>query len=222
MQCCILANSFVDVKAHNHEPTNPVWHGYCEQAKKSRMKKSFILLSMVFLSLFAQAQMARSVIKTRPFAPITNNLYLAYEGVISPQFSLQAEVSYKWATDRLLEDGDQIFPNERIRVTPEARIYTGKSPRGPHGLFVGPFLRYSHNIYHDSDGNWSANFIGGGAQLGYQAIVAEVVSFDFFGGLGIGRQFATDTEANDTIDLAEEIGIPLPMFRMGFAMGVAF
>ena len=49
MQCCILANSFVDVKAQNHEPTNPVWHGYCEQAKKSRMKKSFILLSMVFL-----------------------------------------------------------------------------------------------------------------------------------------------------------------------------
>ena len=177
-----------------------------------------LVVGMGFFPNSIQAQSVHTVIKTRPLAPIAHAATLAIEQTVAPRLSVQVETRYQWKS---WLDGEGSSDFSRLRITPELRVYARPSMArngAPEGFFFGPFMRYTRT-QRSSNGFGRSDFLGGGGQIGYQAIVAGHLSMGVFGGLGLGRYLETGVPGSWT---NVPTSLPLPIWRLGFSMGVGF
>jgi hypothetical protein len=209
------------------------------------MKKIFLSFAIMFVCASAFAQ--KNVVKLNVPGLLGGNYMLAYERVLNDKMSVQLAAGYinlssstsAWFDDSRSLDGSL----NGFIVVPEFRYYvTNASKDVPRGLYAGGFARIrmvTDKVVDSGDPSDPVNYsytdktntFGGGVVLGYQALIADVLSIDFF----IGPQYKSkstsrtyvDSNANDT-DLAETF----PIFkikeksgagvRLGINVGVAF
>lgn len=162
-----------------------------------------LLLSFSALPLAAQ----RNVVKFTPLRLAVGSLNGAYERVLSDHVSLGlgANASFLYGNSDFVFDTEVIEGSNfaysssdlnGLTLTPEAKIYVGGN--APRGFYLNPFVRYlgytqtGSGTYTGSAGevssvNLRTRFSGGGAGfgIGAQWLIADMISIDWYGGLGL-------------------------------------
>lgn len=212
----------------------------------------------------------KNVVKLNLFSLPLKNLSFQYERALNQNFSACLGVSY--LTPRVLPNIIASGANNAslnfsgFAFTPELRFYTGKNGEydAPEGFYLAPYFRYanyrvkSFYNYYDLEEERVENYVltgryrgtGGGLMLGYQFIINNRISLDWWilgihGGSGklslsMESDFRNDKDAiyNDLTNTYADLGVvsvsvtdtkatvslPLPYFgvRSGFCFGVAF
>jgi len=170
--------------------------------------------------LTGQAQ--ENTIKVGLLSPLGRNLTLEYERTIADHQSIALQAGYiiPWNDPFSLADDFEGISNPQLtgfNVTPQYRFYLGQSSYAPEGLYLAPYLRYyrlsfSTDYQDDFDmvsveGSFQGRYstTGLGAQLGYQWVVSDVFTVDwYFLGLGL-YLYGAGIEA--TIDQASGVGL---------------
>ncbi len=126
-----------------------------------------------------------------------------------------------------------------FRLTPEFRYYPAgnDTKAAPKGFFVGGYLMYQNYTATSEqtiagvtkEGKARLHTWGGGAILGYQWLINDVLSIDLFAGLGpFNYQFKKDEQATtdgfkaDDFDVLKVVGFFNTIARFGVSIGVAF
>lgn len=170
--------------------------------------------------LTGQAQ--ENTIKVGLLSPLGRNLTLEYERVIADHQSIAVQVGYviPWNDPFSLADDFEGISNPIVtgfNVTPQYRFYLGQRSYAPAGLYLAPYLRY-YRLSFETDyqddfdmvsvaGSFQARYstTGLGAQLGYQWVVNDVFTVDwYFLGLGL-YLYGADVELN--LDQAQGVGL---------------
>ncbi|MFL5729097.1 MAG: DUF3575 domain-containing protein [Cytophagaceae bacterium] len=199
---------------------------------------------LVAASGFAQ----KNVVKANLFGMFAGSYTLAYERVLNDKMSVQLSAgyrSYKYA-DITIGSINEKDSYSGPTVVGEFRYYvTNGSKDVPRGFYVAPFARYAKYTekwaYTDASSpssnysqKWSTTSIAGGVMLGYQWLIADVVSIDLFAGPQYKTRSVSDiteTDANgntttisasnytfsNTKGLTSGVGP-----RVGLNVGVAF
>ncbi|MDX2285426.1 MAG: DUF3575 domain-containing protein [Bacteroidia bacterium] len=182
----------------------------------------FALLMALSVSAIAQS----NVIKITPLRLLTRQVNVGYERKITDKLSIGLNggfyIPFSSSDSALFgqidfSNGGDVAVQQSsfggLTVTPELRVYF--SQKGAlRGFHLDPFLRYfNYNIgvdgvYQDptegnSDISSKFRFSGGGAglSLGFQGIVADIISIDWFigGGAGVGG-FRLDLSAEGPLE----------------------
>jgi hypothetical protein len=157
------------------------------------------VLILTFISVFAFAQ--DNNIKLGFSDAFLGHLNLSYEKMVSEKNTLQVKIGYWQPTISPFIDDQTISPeaftlkesNGGLNTSVEYRFYmSGNST--PTGIYLAPYLRYFSQsaLFSDQidgkafDVDTRLNTVGVGAQIGYQLIINEIFTFDFyFFGAGI-------------------------------------
>jgi hypothetical protein len=182
----------------------------------------FALMMALSVSAIAQS----NVIKIAPLRLLTRQVHVGYERKITDQMSvgLNGNFFIPFSSDDPNLFGQIDFSNggnvavqqsslSGLAVTPELRVYLSKKG-ALRGFHLDPFLRYfNYNIgvdgvYQDptegdSDLSSKFRFSGGGAglSLGFQGLIADIISVDWYvgGGAGVGG-FRLDVSAEGPLE----------------------
>jgi hypothetical protein len=206
------------------------------------MKKITILFAAILtLTVFngAFAQVKNNAIKTNLIGLVAGQYQLAYERAINEKMSVQLSAGY------ITYDGSQTLGSDSYKmdatgfiVIPEFRYYFAE---GLKGAYAGAFVRYrsatekykdvSNPIGTDVSRDTKISSIGGGAVLGYQALISDALVIDIF----VGPQYKTRSTTNTyktagvTDDDFNSKFIDVKIFdksgvgvRFGINVGVAF
>lgn len=200
------------------------------------MKKGILICSLVALSfcLAIPASAQKNVIKVNPLSVFLLTGSGAYERALTPNISAQIGGYYSGLT----LDGDWLDGNaigyKVWAVTPEVRFYPGMRKDAPRGFFIGPFARVRNaNVQGQLDftipntdvniqeqGTVNVRSYGGGAVLGYQAVVLKHLSLEAFVGPGI---YVSDVDVTTQGTVTSEVAAQLEEFNEltgGFTDGV--
>jgi hypothetical protein len=137
-----------------------------------------------------------NVIKFNPLALVFSRYSLAYERVLNENMSLVMEGAY---VNQNINLGITEFGITGFRVSPQFRYYITSSRKGaPRGFYAAPYVEYSNykmSITQQFDplgtgdegveASISFSLFGGGACLGYQWLVGDVVAIDLYAGAGL-------------------------------------
>jgi hypothetical protein len=185
------------------------------------MKKAIILWGLVGIALLT-GQAQENTIKIGLLSPLGRNLTLEYERVIADQQSIAVHAGYviPWNDPFSLADDFEGISNPRVsgfNVTPQYRFYLSQRSYAPKGLYVAPYLRYYRLSFEtDYQDDFDMASVGGslrarysttglGAQLGYQWIVNDLFTVDwYFLGLGL-YLYGVGVEAH--IEQARGVGL---------------
>lgn len=246
--------------------------------KKKLLILSLVFIGIITKPLSAQVLTdgAKNVVKLNLFALGLNNISLQYERALHKNISVALQVGFIPSHGLPTQIESQV-PSDlsklkfsAFNITPEVRIYPGKKElkQAPRGFYFAPYYRYmSFSVsgfvtYPDSSnypivvdrsasGSFTLKGSSFGLQLGYQWIIANKVSIDwwilgFHGGVGkaIGnfnadnssgaedmqQQFSSMELAKGTVKASvsgnnvkvDASGFPLPGIRAGLCIGVAF
>ena len=168
----------------------------------------FVLFSILCASnTYAQ----KNIVKWRPAALGWNNIDLSYERIINDKSSFAVKVGFMVPLDIVTPYSDYLkqqatqsgasttsgytmtkgFING-FSILPEYRFYTAKE--APKGFYVAPYLKFWRgamgatildSVLHPTEIVASLNIIGAGVGIGYQWVIADVVTIDWnFLGLG--------------------------------------
>jgi hypothetical protein len=167
----------------------------------------FVLFSIFFTSnTYAQ----QNIIKWRPAALGWNNIDLSYERVINEKSSFAVKVGFMVPLDIVAPYSNYLdqqatqngasstgftmtkgFVNG-FSILPEYRFYTAKE--APKGFYVAPYLKLwrgamganvQDSALNPYDIVASLNILGAGVGIGYQWVIADVITIDWnFLGLG--------------------------------------
>ena len=185
------------------------------------MRNSVIVCTCIALSLLLTSSLfaQKNVVKFNPGSLLLLTGSGAYERAITDKVSVQLGGYYTGFT----LNGDWLDGNEigyKVwAITPEARFYPLANQTAPNGLFVGPFARVRRaSIMGSLDftlpdgtevmdrGEVSIRAIGGGAVIGYQAIVLKHLSLEAFAGPGIyGNRVRVKTQGTLTDEVQAQI-----------------
>lgn len=171
-----------------------------------RILRPFLGLLLVLLCLPLAAQ--QNVIKVAPGKLISRNLALTYERVLSDNRSVSIDLHNFFRRDPIGQFSTALdeFNTDTFNVsnlsfggftlTPNYRHYFGG--RAPRGFYFSPFLRFFQYT-----GTWALDYqgvnaeevmldgrlrfrgLGGGLSVGFQFLIADRVSIDWHGGLGL-------------------------------------
>ena len=150
-----------------------------------------LFITMIYIGVHAQ----ENTIKTGLTDAVLGHFNLNYERVINEKQSLAIKVGY-WKptvspliTEDLLTPSAYTMQDEKggILASMEYRFYMGRN-KAPQGLYIAPYLRYINQaaMYTDEiDANLfnvdtHLNTLGVGAQIGYQVIIGDAFTLDFF------------------------------------------
>jgi hypothetical protein len=147
------------------------------------IRTSFIrCLILVFLLLPLMAVAQKQVaIKFNITSPIARTFNVAGEWAFHPRVS--AQILYFKTADFTFRNN--VFSGSGF--TPEVRFHLKKERL--KGFYAGPYLRFRYLKWDIPTKNASANFnsVTGGFIVGYQAVVKNLVTFDFFIGPSFGN-----------------------------------
>ncbi|MBT3386178.1 MAG: DUF3575 domain-containing protein [Prolixibacteraceae bacterium] len=163
--------------------------------------KNILFAVLILVSTFVIAQ--ENVIKVGFTDALLGNFKLSYERVINDQNSIQFKIGYWQPTMSPFIKEQTITPEAYtlldtkggVSTSIEYRFFLGKS-RAPQGLYIAPYLRYFNQsgMYSDVIGGDTfdvdarLNTFGLGAQIGYQLVIEEVFTIDFyFFGAGLDK-----------------------------------
>jgi hypothetical protein len=196
--------------------------------------KKLLLFALLLLACFfvqdvtyAQGYTRNNVVKINPLSLGLLTLNASYERVINFNTSLQLGVYYTNVT---------IFGTswEGVGITPEARVYLGKSkPRAkltPEGFYVAPFARLqllaitSELVEPGSEAKASLSNVSGGVVGGYQLLWGKYdrYTLDLFIGPSLeNAKIVYEGGAQEAYfgGLSNFSGLSL---RSGLTLGVAF
>ena len=122
---------------------------------------------------------------------------LAYERILDPESSVQLSLGYRHynLTPFFKQDTSDYYSG--FTVTAEYRKYLRSLKRtAPKGLYFAPFVRYGN--YREKYGfdlqpyynfTYKITSWSGGLMIGYQLLIAKLISVDFF----LGGQYKTRT-----------------------------
>lgn len=211
------------------------------------MNQNKIILALLLFfvasssSVFAQ----KTVVKVNPLGLVFGQISLGIEHAITDKHAAALFVhrnSFKYGS---------VTNYGRLEVkgfgfTPEYRFYIwSPTESAPNGFYASPYMRFrffngTYELEKDienpvsgetetykGNGSIDVNVIGGGAMIGYQAIIKERFALDFFLGGGGASYSPSDVELtyNDdagTKEVRTPGGLFLPAVRIGLALGVAF
>jgi hypothetical protein len=174
------------------------------------MQKIFFLLVLGLLFMSGNAQDRKNIFKFLPVNLTLNSLSFEYERMINPKNSFELglgipmnqtfvnKFSMDWSKDEEISDDELGIFSLRAAF----KHYTGKSTE-PKGFYYSPYLKYqtvsasAHNVRtinddvgsfsYDEDYDAKINTFGVGFQLGYQFLIAKMVTLDlYFMGLEAG------------------------------------
>jgi hypothetical protein len=172
------------------------------------MKKIVLCFSLFLFAATSFAQ--KNVVKTNFFGLFAGSYTLAYERVLNDKMSVQLSVGYRTYKFASADFGSYSVKDSYSgpTIVGEFRYYvTNASKDVPRGFYVAPFARYatytekvvaSSSTYSGNSYNyttkWTNSSIAGGVVLGYQWLIADVVSIDLFA----GPQYKTRSVGNVT------------------------
>jgi hypothetical protein len=156
---------------------------------------SLILFTLViFLTESVSAQ--ENVLKTGITNAFFGDFNLSYERVINEKSSIQARVGYLNFMSSFTVSEDWITPEALtlqkdkggFHASVEYRFYLSKNENSPRGLYLAPFFRhfnqrllYTDEIDNDMfDVDVKVSNFGLGGQFGYQLIINDVFTLDFY------------------------------------------
>lgn len=183
-----------------------------------------LLLAAALLTAVATgAQAQTSVLKVNVLSPVVKTGSFFFEHKLTARSSAQlgALVTY-WKV------GDTKISG--FALTPEYRLYLSEKKGTLHGFYVAPYLRYQNltltveDIFDngtDVTGKARLNTYGGGVVAGYQLLLKQRFSLDFFLGPSYnGGNIKVEAEdQSQEFDAGPFTGFGL---RSGLTFGVAF
>ncbi len=203
---------------------------------KRLIKLSILMLAFLTLGLNQAQAQKTNVIKLNPLSLIALHANMAYEKALNDKMSVQLGGFFGTVKIGASLDGNSGKTRYTgFGITPEYRYYiTNKNKPAPEGFFVGPYALYrSYSLKAtgtDSSGQTTEakstiNSYGGGFSLGYQVIIGESFTMDFFAGpnyKGVSTKYKDnsteeDFSSNFLIGRGSGIGV-----RFGMTMGVNF
>lgn len=171
------------------------------------------LLMAVGFSARAQSQ---NVIKVNILSPLVRTANFSFEHALSETSSFQ--IGFFYTGYRF---GDTRFSG--VGITPEYRFYLSERKQAPAGFYVAPFLRYQNFKLTETalTATGSLSLFGLGATAGYNLILKDRFSLDFF--LGPSYSFGSVKSDNGTADSFSTGGIGGGFgLRTGITFGIAF
>lgn len=165
------------------------------------MLKTRFFCSLILLAISTVAVSQQNTAKVGFSDAFLGNYNLSYERVLNENQSIQFKFGYMEPTHSPFISENTITPeayalketNGGINASVEYRFFISRQ-QIPQGFYIAPYLRYFNQslVYSDEIENHSYTVdsklgtIGMGAQLGYQLVVNELFTFDFyFFGAGI-------------------------------------
>lgn len=161
----------------------------------------FFILGLLFMS--GNAQDRKNVVKFLPVNLSLNSLSFEYERMINPKNSFEFglgipmnqtfvnKFSMDWSEEEEISNDE--FGTFSLRA---AYVHYTGSSSGPKGFYYSPYLKYQNvsaslsriNTIDDDEGSFSynedyhaaINTFGIGIQFGYQFLIAERVTLDFY------------------------------------------
>jgi len=186
------------------------------------MLKTGNFITLLFLICSTAVFSQTNTVKVGFSDAFLGHLNLSYEKVINGNNSIQLKLGYMEPTKGLFISEKTITPEAYLlketsgglNVSLEYRFYLSDL-KIPQGFYIAPYLRFFNQsmIYADEINDRAFNVnsklgtFGLGAQLGYQLVVNEIFTFDFyFFGAGIDHH---------TIRLKYQLKDPQPGFDYG-------
>ncbi|HKL33150.1 MAG TPA: DUF3575 domain-containing protein [Tangfeifania sp.] len=181
------------------------------------------IICTVFLFAFSTVAFSQNnAVKLGFSDAFLGNYNLSYEKVINENNSVQLKFGYMNPVSSPFISEKTITPEAYdlketsggLNASLEYRFYLSRQEI-PQGFYIAPYLRYftQSMVYSDEINDRAFNVdsklgtFGLGAQLGYQLIVNEIFTFDFyFFGAGVDRH---------TINLKYQLKDPQPGFDYG-------
>lgn len=181
------------------------------------------IICTVFLFAFSTVVFSQNNVVKFGFSDIfLGHLNLGYEKVLNDNNSIQVKIGYMEPTKSLFISEKTITPEAYVlketsgglNASLEYRFFISRQEI-PQGFYIAPYLRYFNQsmIYSDEINDRAFNVdsklgtFGLGAQLGYQLIVNELFTFDFyFFGAGVDHH---------TINLKYQLENPQSGFDYG-------
>ncbi len=192
-----------------------------------------------------------NVIKWNPFSEAFNTFSLSYEKRLNKKLTVQGTLNI---TDKSSDANSNTSNNNSngyfgmgqesgYGIVLDLRYYPMYETKpAPDGFYVGPFVRYQAVSFKDDSTSAMVTRFSIGGTIGYQAIIGNVVTFDFFCGpsiefitgslskqaSGYTNQYSGGVAPLTVDDLLNRFNPLLSTtgsntgFRIGFSMGVAF
>ena len=165
------------------------------------MNKYFTILTAFFLIAANSVSAQNNAIKTGLSDALTGFMNLSYERKINETQSLFFKFGYMQPTRSPFISEETLTPdpltmeeaNGGINTSIEYRFYVAKK-NSPHGLYIGPYIRYINQALKYSDEidnrlfnvDLISNSYGIGGVIGYQVMISDLIALDFnFFGAGL-------------------------------------
>jgi hypothetical protein len=185
--------------------------------------QKFLLAAALLVATATGAQAQTNVLKVNIFSPLvkTGSFFFEHKLTESSSAQLGGLVTY-WKV------GDTKISG--FALTPEYRMYLSEKKGALRGFYVAPYLRYQNltltvNETYDNGtvemGKAKLNTYGGGVVAGYQLLLKDRFSLDFFLGPSYnGGDIKVESMGQSTtFDAGPFTGFGL---RSGLTFGVAF
>lgn len=233
-------------------------YNFNESLKMNQFKILFISILCLTISYTSQAQYApQNVVKANVLGIGIGGFSLAYERAITEKFSGALTGRFLFFDFKDTKtftfsglgavDVDYEMDLQLVGVLPEVRFYTYSffEKSAPEGLFLSPYVGFTRTKIgvgsltnnFTINGGTAISFLELGGTIGYQFLIADRVTLDFFTGLGY-TTFTIEsvdvqvisTTSNETINDFIRFDRKLPLGatltgalpRFGASIGIAF
>jgi outer membrane autotransporter protein len=191
------------------------------------MRKSLLL---ALLGLCGSAASQAQTLKTNILAPVS----LYYEQPITEKISVNVGASYDVLTTGVSLTGGTRSGFSSYSIPVDVRFYLGDPDEPNTGFYLGPYIKYRHYGYtlettsifttSTQKNTYSYNALGFGVMAGYQLLITDNLTADFFlgagyGGIGSYKYTYTDFSGKEQ---TENLTIPAFTSRLGACIGYRF
>jgi hypothetical protein len=191
--------------------------------KHHTMKKYLlIILTVAFIGTATKVNAQSNAIKVNIFSLLVKTGSFFYERALND--NMTGQLGFYYTGFKL---GDTKFSG--FGITPEFRYYFDEAL---HGFYAAPYLRYQNftlsSEYTDYDingnpilvtGKATLSTFGGGALIGHQWCLGDIVTLDIFLGPGFNAGSVKVTDGNASFETGSFDGFNI---RTGLTFGIAF
>jgi hypothetical protein len=183
----------------------------------SRNITKCLIMAVTLLPLCVSAQ-KQVALKFNMTSPIARTFNVAGEWAFTQRFS--GQVVYFKTSDFSFTTNNIEHVISGWGFTPEVRVHA--FPQRLKGFYLGPYLRFRYLNWEipSKDASATINSISGGFTVGYEAVIKNILIFDFYLGPSFGSHAIKVSQG--VIEDFKLTSITTPVgIRSGIAIGVA-